>query len=88
LSTEPIPDVAESDRWATPSQAASVAGVERWRITVAADRGELRTNGKVRTERRIDKISVFDWMRKRAEQPETVETDAQVAAAGRRAAGK
>jgi hypothetical protein len=79
------PESPESNRWLTVTEAAAVAGVEKWVISRAADGGQLITNGKTRTERRIDKIGLVDWLLKRSKQPEGQESDAQVKAAMRRA---
>jgi hypothetical protein len=79
------PEIPESNRWLTVTEAAAVAGVERWVISRAADDGQLITNGKKKTERRIDKIGLVDWLLKRSKEPQTQETDAQVRAAMRRA---
>jgi hypothetical protein len=68
--------------WLTVSRAATASGCERWRISRAADEGELRTNGERGHRRRIDPASLCEWMIRRAEEPRQ-ETDAQVLAAGR-----
>lgn len=78
------PDVTEPERWVTVTKAAKAAGTAAWNITRAADQGHLKTNGKTRTERRIDKISLMDWLLVRAEQPDPEESDAQVHAAYKR----
>jgi hypothetical protein len=84
-SAAPPEATTEVDRWLTVTKAAKAAGVEVWKITRAADQGELKTNGKARNERRIDKISLVDWQLRRAEHPEPEETEAQAQAAMKRA---
>lgn len=85
LPAASAPEFSESNRWLTVTEAATVAVVDRWAITRAADNGQLITNGKKRTERRIDKISLVDWLLRRSKEPEPQESDAQVRAAMRRA---
>jgi hypothetical protein len=85
ITGEPDAKPADEDRWITVTKAATVAGVKPYAISRAAAEEHLRTNGKKGNERRIDKISLCDWMLARAEKPEAVETDAQVEASLRRA---
>jgi hypothetical protein len=63
--------------WITVTEAAA-SGCTEGIISRAATDGSLRSNGKVRRERRIDAASLTLWLLKRAKRPTPVESDAAV----------
>jgi hypothetical protein len=64
--------------WLTVSQAAKAASTNTGTITRAVDKGELKSNGMRKHQRRIDPADLTRWILVRAGKPERGESDAQV----------
>ena len=65
-------------RWLTVRQAASVSGANPGVVSRAVDSGELMGNGMTEKERRIDAVSLAQWILHRSNRPEVGESDAEV----------
>lgn len=58
-----------SGRWIKVTEAACVAGVEKWTITRAVDAGHLKSNGKSGPERLVCGIDLVRWTAERSNRP-------------------
>ena len=57
----------DDSEWLTVTEAAREQGVDKARISKAANSGVLRTNGKKGRDRRIDPASLVRWNLSRAD---------------------
>lgn len=69
---------AESENWITVSDAGHLAVTNTGVITRAANKGDLKTNGKEGSERRIWLPDLNRWVQERRKKPEPAETDVHV----------
>jgi hypothetical protein len=75
-------NVARDDdsRWPTRADAARISGANPGVVTKAVQSGELTTNGESGRALRIEPLSLTNWTARRAQRPESRESDAAVLA--------
>jgi hypothetical protein len=81
VSTPPAADeqASKADQWCTVSEATRIAGLASSAIiSVAANKRKLKSNGKKRRERRIDRCDLTRWIEERAGRPDQTESLAAV----------
>jgi len=71
-------DAGGLQRWLTVSDAASISAINAGVISRAVDTGELMGNGLKDRERRIDAVSLTQWMLRRSGRSEPEESEGQV----------
>lgn len=71
-------DAGSSQRWLTVTDAASISGANAGVISRAVDTGELLGNGLKDRDRRVDAVSLTQWMLQRAGKSEPEESVAEV----------
>jgi hypothetical protein len=69
----------EGNRWLTLTAAAQLSGVDKGVLSRAANRGQLRSNGQTRSQRRVCAIDLCRWLHERATKPEPTESSEHVA---------
>jgi excisionase family DNA binding protein len=78
--TAPAPAVggSKAEGWLTVSEAAALSGINKGTISRLVNRGDVKSNGKKRRNRRIDSADFNRYLLKRPENPESAESNEAV----------